>query len=215
MTTPREPDGRYGRHPYDRGPYDRDPDDRGPTGWDPEGGTADWGRPPAGGWGAADEADRPGSWGGPYGDEPEYGWQPVEQGAAGRYGPGPGGHEPSWSPGRAATTTRRAGRRRRRQPWIPVVAAAVVVVAFLVLGFVVPGWFVTRVFDATAVQSGVAKILTEDYGVEGVADVRCPERVQVTVGATFTCEATIDGDPVKVPVRVTGGDGGYEVGRPT
>ena len=28
------------------------------------------------------------------------------------------------------------------------------------------------------------------------------------------CDATIDGDPVKVPVKVTDGKGGYEVGRP-
>jgi Domain of unknown function (DUF4333) len=90
-----------------------------------------------------------------------------------------------------------------------------VVVALLVLGFVVPGWFVTRVLDAAAVQTGVAKILTDDYAVDGVADVHCPEGVRVTAGATFTCDATIDGDPVKVPVRITDGKGGYEVGRPT
>jgi hypothetical protein len=96
-----------------------------------------------------------------------------------------------------------------------VAVAAAVVVAVLVLGFVSPGWFVTRVFDATAVQTGVAKILTDDYGAEGVADVRCPANVGVTAGATFTCDATIDSDPVKIPVRVTDGNGRYEVGRPT
>jgi hypothetical protein len=90
-----------------------------------------------------------------------------------------------------------------------------VVLAVLVLGFVTPGWFVTRVFDPEAVQTGVTKILTEDYAAGGVADVRCPTDVRVVAGATFTCDATVDGDPVKVPVRVTDGDGGYEVGRPT
>jgi hypothetical protein len=90
-----------------------------------------------------------------------------------------------------------------------------VVVVFLVLGFVVPGWFVTRVLDASAVQAGVAKILADSYHTDGVGDVHCPDGVQVTPGATFTCEATIDGDPVKIPVRVIDGRGGYQVGRPT
>jgi len=88
------------------------------------------------------------------------------------------------------------------------------VVVVLVLGFVTPGWFVTRVFDAAAVQAGVAGILTDDYATDGVADVRCPQNVQVAAGATFTCDATIDGDPVSVPVTVTDDRGGYQVGRP-
>jgi hypothetical protein len=123
-------------------------------------------------------------------------------------------YEPSWGQG-PPVAPRRADRRRRRRPWIALAAVGVVVVAILVLGFITPGWFVTRVFDASAVQTGVAKILTDSYAVDGVADVHCPEGVQVTPGATFTCDATIDGDPVKVPVRVTDGKGGYEVGRPT
>jgi hypothetical protein len=92
---------------------------------------------------------------------------------------------------------------------------ALAVVAVLVLGFFVPGWFVTRVLDPGAVQTGVAKVFTDDYGVDGVADVRCPDQVKVVTGATFTCTASIDGDPVTVPVRVTDGNGGYQVGRPT
>ena len=88
------------------------------------------------------------------------------------------------------------------------------VVVVVVLGFVTPGWFVTRVFDSGAVQAGVAKVLTDDYATDGVADVRCPQDVQVSSGATFTCDATIDGDPVKVPVTVTDDRGGYQVGRP-
>jgi Domain of unknown function (DUF4333) len=233
MTTPREP--REPRGPHD--PYE--PDD--PT----------WGRPPAEGWGS--EPDRggydpggydpgrydPGQYDprgrggyaagpGPYGSEPEYGWQQPEYEPAGSYGaapppgadtyrPEPGRREPAWAPVSPGTppTARRSARRRRRPPWIPVAVAAAVVVAVLVLGFVTPGWFVTRVFDPAAVQTGVAKILTDDYGAEGVADVRCPGGVGVTAGATFTCDATIDGDPVKIPVRVTDGSGRYEVGRPT
>ena len=100
---------------------------------------------------------------------------------------------------------------------MPLAAMAAHLSAFVdvVLGFVTPGWFVTRVLDAAAVQTGVAKILTDNYGVDGVADVHCPSGVRVTPGTTFTCDAAIDGDPVKVPIRITDGKGGYEVGRPT
>jgi hypothetical protein len=208
-----------------RRPHEREPDDADP-------GT--WGRPPAGGWGPADPytgdprrehggetygygRDTPG----PYGNEPEYGWSPpAYEPAAGRR------HDPSWlsdpPPGRPVGrasgypgTPRRAARRRQRPPWTTLAVAAAAVVAILVLGFVAPGWFVTRVLDPAAVQNGVTRILTDDYGVDGLADVRCPEGVEVAAGASFTCDATIDGDPVTVPVRVTDGDGAYEVGRPT
>jgi len=188
MTTPREPDGPYGRDPYGRDPYDE-----------------------RGGYGSP----------GPYGSEPEYGWQQPEYEPVGGYGTGQDygtprrGERYEPPPPPPPPPPRRAARTRRRPPWIPVAAAAVVVLAVLVLGFVAPGWFVTRVLDASAVQTGIAKILTEDYGAEGVTDVRCPDRVQVVPDATFTCDATIDGDPVTVPIRVTDDDGGYEVGRPT
>jgi Domain of unknown function (DUF4333) len=45
--------------------------------------------------------------------------------------------------------------------------------------------------------------------------VTCGEGVRVEVGATFECQATIDGEQVTVPITVTSEDGGYEVGRPT
>jgi len=174
--------------PYEPDPYGR----RAP---DP---TATWGRPPAGGWGGSDPA--PGRAPGPYGDEPQYGWQPQ--------------YEPSWNQD-YPTRPRKSARERGRQRLLVVVVAALVAVVVIVLGFVTPGWFVTRVFDAGAVQAGVAKVLTEDYATEGVADVRCPQNVQVSAGATFSCDATIDGDPVTVPITVTDDRGGYQVGRPT
>jgi hypothetical protein len=231
MSTPREPDGRYERDPYTRDPYARDP---GPADADADE-PATWGRAPAGGWGApgygqAAGREGPGSRGSAddsgydrpddsrydsdpqHGWDPQYGWQPPStperrHGAQPRY-------EPSWGQGHALTS-RRATRSRQRLPLVAVAAAVLVVVAVLVLGFIAPGWFVTRVFDAAAVQTGVARVLTDDYGTEGVADVRCPAGIEVSAGATFTCDATIDGDPVTVPIRVTDDDGRYEVGRPT
>ena len=224
-----EPD--HGRH--QRGEYDQQGSD--PGGYDPreydpreyDRGGYDPGRYDAYDPAGSGRGGYPGSQG-PYGSEPEYGWQQPDYEPASGYGAAappsggdgyrsePGRRAPAWtpvSPG-APSASRRGGRRRRRPPWIPAAIAAAVVAVVLVLGFVTPGWFVTRVFDAGAVQTGVAKILTDDYGAEGVADVRCPAGVGVASGATFTCEATIDGDPVKVPVRVTDGAGRYEVGRP-
>jgi hypothetical protein len=90
----------------------------------------------------------------------------------------------------------------------------VVVAVIAVLGFVAPGFFVTRVFDTAALQDGVQRVLTQDYRLANVAGVRCTEGIRVEQGATFQCDATVDGAPVKVPVTITGSDGAYEVGRP-
>ena len=223
MSRPREP-----RDPYGRDAAGRDPPDD-------EGGTT-WGRPPAGGWGAAepdgryertghdrDEYDRGEYDRGEY-DRGEYDRRKYDRGASGRARPADAEYDwpqpeyaPSHRPGRATagyergdpswgqghpTTPRRAARRGRGAPWVVLAAAGVVVVACRVLGFVTPGWFVTRVFDTAAVQNGVAKVLTDDYAAEGVADVHCPERVGVVAGAAFTCDATIDGD--RRPGRLRG-----------
>ena len=230
---PRDPDG-----PYDPESYARDSDDRGPYdpgdqtyGDDQPYGSPTWGRAPAGGWGAEvydaparggsrteydrTEYDRTGydqDAPGPYRDEPEYDWQPGY--AAPQYGTRPR-YEPPWSQGNARTTTRRTAQQRGRVRLAVAVAVALALLTVLVLGFVTPGWLVTRVFDATAVQNGVARVLTDDYAVGAVADVRCPADVRVSTGATFSCDATIDGDPVTVPITVTDDDGGYQVGRPT
>jgi hypothetical protein len=99
---------------------------------------------------------------------------------------------------------------------LPLIIAAVVVVllaAVGVLGFWKPGFFVTKVFDTNAVQTGVQKVLTDEYGL-AVETVTCGQNIQVDNGATFTCQATVDGQPREVPVKVTSADGDYEVGRP-
>jgi GNAT superfamily N-acetyltransferase len=82
-----------------------------------------------------------------------------------------------------------------------------------VLGFYRPGFFVTKVFDGNALQTGVTKILTEDYGLANVSGVNCGQNIKVTQGASFTCSANVDGKPVTVPVRVTSSAGDYEVGQ--
>ena len=95
------------------------------------------------------------------------------------------------------------------------IVVVLVAIAVGVLGFYRPGFFVTKVFDGNALQTGVTKILTEDYGLANVSGVNCAQNIKVTQGATFTCSANVDGKPVTVPVRVTSSAGDYEVGRPT
>ena len=88
------------------------------------------------------------------------------------------------------------------------------IIGFAITAFVTPGFLVTRVFDATAVEAGVQRIMSTEYGIEGNIAVECPEGIEVTDGATFTCTATVDGNALSVPIRVTSADGDYEVGRP-
>jgi hypothetical protein len=95
--------------------------------------------------------------------------------------------------------------------------AVLALAVFLVLGFVAPGFLRTTVFDQAALQSGVQRVLTDDYRYAGVGEVRCGtagEVLEVRTGAQFTCSATIDGAPATIPVRVTSDTGDYEVSRP-
>jgi hypothetical protein len=77
-----------------------------------------------------------------------------------------------------------------------------------------PGFLRSKVFDNAAVQTGVQKILTDSYGAKNVTGVVCPAGVKVASGASFTCTASVDGDKVTVPIKVTSDSGDYEVGRP-
>jgi hypothetical protein len=83
------------------------------------------------------------------------------------------------------------------------------------LAFVAPGFLVTRVFDAAAMERDVARVLVEDHGIGGVTAVGCSGQVRVVADTRFECTATIDGAAVAVPMRVVDDDGGYEVGRPS
>ncbi|MGW4486234.1 DUF4333 domain-containing protein [Amycolatopsis sp. NPDC004368] len=71
-----------------------------------------------------------------------------------------------------------------------------------------------RVFDAKAMDTGVAKILTDTYKIADVGDVSCPDRQGVTDGSTFQCVVDIAGVPKHVPITVTGTDGDYTVDPP-
>lgn len=89
-----------------------------------------------------------------------------------------------------------------------VVVVAGVVVAILMLT-------AKDELDQAAVQTGVAKVLEESYGIEDVKDVSCPAGQEVAVDATFTCDLKVGGEDKKVNIKITKDDGTYEVGRPS
>jgi hypothetical protein len=69
--------------------------------------------------------------------------------------------------------------------------------------------------DQAAVQTGVAKVLADSYGIDDVKDVQCPAGQEVAVDATFTCDLKVGGEAKKVNIKITKDDGTYEVGRPS
>lgn len=72
----------------------------------------------------------------------------------------------------------------------------------------------TEYFDQASVADGITRVLRDSYGITEVADVRCPERMQVVVGARYECTLTRDGVPKTVTIEVTKSDGTYGVSRP-
>ncbi|SHJ91557.1 protein of unknown function [Pseudonocardia thermophila] len=96
-----------------------------------------------------------------------------------------------------------------------VVLPLVVVGVAAVLLFVWPGFLLPKVFDEKAVQEGVTRVLTTDYGLQNVTGVSCPPGREVKAGTTFVCEATIDGDRSRIEITVKDDQGTYEVGRPS
>ena len=94
-----------------------------------------------------------------------------------------------------------AATKKSKLPLILGIVVVLVAIAVGVLGFYKPGFFVTKVFDSAALQTGVTKILTQDYGLANVTGVNCGQNIKVTQGATFTCSANVDGKPVTVPVH--------------
>lgn len=196
-------------------------------------GTPAWAQqpPPAGGWNVPPGGGHPPQQGGypgqqqPYGGRPYPGQQPPYPGQQQPYPGGPaqqqwaGGQQaPQWGPGYPPLpdVSRAPGRSRT-----PLIVGAVVVVLLgigAVLAFVTPGFLISTVFDQAALQSGVQRVLTDDYGYPVVGEVVCGDPAQgpipVREGDTFTCATTIDGVPATVPVLITSGGGDYEVSRP-
>ncbi|MFC5994696.1 DUF4333 domain-containing protein [Pseudonocardia hispaniensis] len=176
-----------------------------------------WGHQPPGGWGHRSTAGPQQGWGPAEHSHPQQGWPPPHQAWHQPPDPGaPGPERPDWAPGPSwypgPALQQPVGGRRPGLRWVLIAAAIVAVALVGVLGFWTPGFFVSTVFDQAALQDGIEQVLTGAYGHE-VSAVHCAEDIPVTAGATFTCEATVDGERVTVPVTITSDDGHYQVGR--
>lgn len=161
----------------------------------------------------------------PYGGRPHPGQQPPYPGQQQPHPGGPpqqqwaGGRQaPQWGPGYPPLPDVSRAPGRSRTPLIVGAGVLVLLGIGAVLAFVTPGFLISTVFDQTALQSGVQRVLTDDYGYPVVGEVVCGDPAQgpipVREGDTFTCATTIDGVPATVPVRITSGGGDYEVSRP-
>lgn len=143
----------------------------------------------------------------PYGapGQPQYG-QPNPSSQFGAPGQQFGQPAPYGAPG---------GPKKSKTPLIAAISAVVVVIAVLLItAFLAPGWATSKVLDASAVQDGVQKVLTDTYKVSDVSKVSCPADQKVIDGGTFTCKATIGGKDTDVKITITDDNGTYQVGRP-
>jgi hypothetical protein len=158
-----------------------------------------------------------------YGQQPGYSQQPPQYGQPQQEQPGgayppqqygqPGQYDYGQPPGYPGPP--QAGEKKSKKGLlIGIVALVVVGAAVGVLGFLAPGFFVTKVFDNMAVQTGVTTIYKQKYSEPSIKDVTCPAQQEVKDGLTFECTANVAGKPVRVPITVKGTGGNYEVGTP-
>jgi hypothetical protein len=160
-----------------------------------------------------------------YGQPGQYG-QPTQYAQPGQYGQptqygqpaDPGAYGQQFSPYPASG----GGTDKGSKKTLLIVAgalAALLLVVVGVLGFWKPGFFMTTELDVNAAQTGVAQILGDQangYGAKNVQDVKCNDgkNPEVTKGANFTCDVSIDGTKRQVTVTFQDNNGTYEVGRP-
>lgn len=158
-----------------------------------------WGQQPQPQWGDPNQ-QQPQQWGDP--GQQQWGQQPQAQ--AGQWGQPA---QQQWGQQPASGGGKKTG----------------LIIGIAVAALVVAGGAVTAILlltskdqlDQAAVQTGVAKVLEDSYGIEDVKDVQCPAGQEVAVDATFTCDLKIGGEAKKVNIKITKEDGTYEVGRPS
>lgn len=159
-----------------------------------------WGQqPPQQQWGAPDPQQP--QWSDP--NQQQWGQQPQAQ--SGQWGQP---NQQQWAPPQQSS-----GGGKKTGLIVGLALLAVVIIAGAVVGILT--LTAKDQLDQAAVQTGVAKVLSESYGIEDVKDVECPAGQEVAVDATFTCDLKVGGEAKTVNVKITKDDGTYEVGRPS
>ena len=134
---------------------------------------------------------------------PPAGYAPAPYGPpAAAYGPPP--MTPPMTPPLTPPLTPRGPRRSRTGAVVAGVAGGVVAVAGLGVAALVV--FGTPMLDVAEVETEIVR-LTEETAAIAPTGVSCPEDVAVESGATFSCSATLDGQPVTYTVRQTDDEG--------
>jgi len=102
--------------------------------------------------------------------------------------------------------------------WIAIAVALMVVAIVLFLGFVAPGFFLTRELDVSKAEDSITALLSDPSSSYGrtVSDLKCNDGQNPIIrrGQRFTCSLKIDGQAKQVEVTFTGDDGNFEVGVP-
>ena len=98
--------------------------------------------------------------------------------------------------------------RRRTGAVIGAVVAAVLVLGGLAVGAVL--LFGTKILDSTEAEQLISQA-TEDQAGVAPTDVSCPSDIEAEAGATFSCTASLEGQPISFTVTQTDDDGNVDV----
>lgn len=95
---------------------------------------------------------------------------------------------------------------------IVAIAIAVIVSVLVLVGLGVGALvlFGTRTIDPAKVQQEIVRI-TEDAAHVAPTGIQCPDDVAIKAGTTFTCSATVDGQPIRYTVRQTDDSGTVQI----
>ncbi len=98
--------------------------------------------------------------------------------------------------------------RKRTGAIIGAVVATVLVLSGLVVGALL--LFGTKILDTAEAERQIAQ-LTEDQAGVAPTDVSCPADIEAEAGATFTCSASLEDQPISFTVRQTDDEGNVQI----
>jgi hypothetical protein len=98
--------------------------------------------------------------------------------------------------------------RTKRTGLIVGIVVGALVVAGLAVGAVF--LFGTRSLDTAEAQTKIAELTRQQIGITPTG-VSCPTGIAMTAGTTFTCTATLDGQPISYTVKETDDSGHVRV----
>lgn len=147
----------------------------------------------------------------PYGTPAQdpYGQQTQQYGMPGQQQPNPYGQQPGYGPPVPPKKKSSAA------IWVAAVVVVLLVGGVLFAGFVSPAFFKKKIFDNTAVQTGIVQILKDEYKISDVGAATCSGENEVKPNTSFECKVQVGGKDKKVKIVVKTEDGEYEVGQPT